>query len=76
MSRATRTMPCSPPSGFSTGEPVTETGIFSPVFEISHDSSRRRTSPSSMRRRTTVRMPELSSMRSFVIENPRSSSSE
>ena len=47
------------PLASSTGEPVTETGMRSPSLVTSHDSSRRSTSPSSMRRRTTVRRPEL-----------------
>ena len=43
---------------YHAGEPVIETGILAPDFVTSQDSSRRRMSPCSMRRRSPVRMPE------------------
>jgi len=55
---------------------VTDTGIGAPSLGTSHDSSRRSTAPSSIRRRTTVRSPDRSSLSSCAIGIPISSSTE
>ena len=60
-SRATSTMPCSAPCVEHRRAGDRDRESRSPVLVTSQDSSRRSTSPSSMRRRTTVRSPELSS---------------